>query len=280
MRSQLFPFRRLFSVYVVAVSFSVAIEAGEPFPGVQSTWNGFVRHDFEFEGKKVLVVLPRQAAQGKPWVWHGEFFGHKPVPDVALLGRGFHIVHISFSDQFGSPAAVALWNDLYRELTGKYELGKKPALVGVSRGGLYCYNWAARNPDKVGCIYGDAPVCDVRSWPCGKGNGDGNPAEVVKLKQVYGTTNDGELFAKALNPVDSLEPLAREGIPLLHVYGDADKGVPWDENTGLLADRYRKLGGEITLIAKPGVGHVHGLDDSTPIIEFIEKHAGGAENRN
>jgi len=50
--------------------------------------------------------------------------------------------------------------------------------------------------------------------------------------------------------------------------------VPWDENTGVVAERYRKLGGSITLIAKPGVAHhPHGLDDSTPIVEFIFKHA-------
>jgi hypothetical protein len=60
---------------------------------------------------------------------------------------------------------------------------------------------------------------------------------------------------------------------LLHVYGDADQGVPWDENTGIVAERYRQLGGMITLISKPGVGHVHGLEDSTPIIEFISRNA-------
>jgi len=42
--------------------------------------------------------------------------------------------------------------------------------VGVSRGGLYCYNWASQNPEKVACIYGDAPVCDVKSWPMGEGH--------------------------------------------------------------------------------------------------------------
>jgi len=54
------------------------------------------------------------------------------------------------------------------------------------------------------------------------------------------------------------------------VYGDADEGVPWDENTGVLAERYRELGGDITLIPKPGVGHhPHGLEDPTPVVEFI-----------
>jgi pimeloyl-ACP methyl ester carboxylesterase len=76
------------------------------------------------------------------------------------------------------------------------------------------------------------------------------------------------------NPVDRLSSLARFKVPLLHVYGDADDVVPWDENTGVVAKRYGELGGPITLIAKPGVSHhPHGLEDSTPIIEFIYTHS-------
>ena len=76
------------------------------------------------------------------------------------------------------------------------------------------------------------------------------------------------------NPVDMLAPLARERVPLLHVYGDSDEVVPWEENTGIVAERYRGLGGSIELISKSGVGHhPHGLQDPTPIVEFISKHA-------
>jgi pimeloyl-ACP methyl ester carboxylesterase len=231
-----------------------------------------VRYDFEVNEKPVLVVAPREPAAGKPWVWHGEFFGHKPAPDIALLGKGFHIVYTRVPDQFGGPTAVAHWNEVYKVLTEQHGFSKKAALVGVSRGGLYCYNWAAQNPDKVACIYGDAPVCDVKSWPMGKGHGVGSPAEVEKLLRAYEVKTEDELFAKLLNPIDSLKPLAEAHVPLLHVYGDADEVVPWDENTKIIADRYKALGGEIVLIAKPGIGHVHGLDDSTPIIEFIESH--------
>ncbi len=68
-------------------------------------------------------------------------------------------------------------------------------------------------------------------------------------------------------------PLAARRVPLLHVFGDADEVVPWAENTGLIASRYQALGGSITPIRKPGLGHhPHGLDDSTPIIEFIAKY--------
>jgi pimeloyl-ACP methyl ester carboxylesterase len=251
-------------------------EAAIPFPGTHSLWNGFDRYDFEVDGRPVLVVTPLRAAAGKPWVWHGEFFGHKPAPDIALLGRGFHVVYMSVPDMLGSPEAVTHWNNFYRELTQRYGFGKKAALVGLSRGGLYCYNWAAANPDKVACIYGDAPVCDFKSWPGGKGKGKGSPADWKLVLERYHFASEAEALAYDRNPIDNLSPLAQAKVPLLHVYGDADDVVPWEENTGLLADRYRKLGGTITLIAKPGVGHhPHGLDDSTPIVEFIAKHAGG-----
>ncbi len=245
-----------------------------PFPGKQSEWNGYARYDFSVDGKPVLVVAPKTPAAGRPWVWHGEFFGHKPAPDIALLGKGFHIVYMRVPNMLGAPRAVKHWDAFYKELTEKYGFAKKVALVGLSRGGLYCYNWAAANPKKVSCIYGDAPVCDFRSWPGGKGKGKGSPRDWKLVLETYGFKNEAEALAYTRNPVDNIEPLAKAGVPLLHVYGDADKVVPWDENTGVIAKRYRKLGGDIKLIAKPGVGHhPHGLKDSTPIVEFIAKHA-------
>ena len=155
---------------------AAAADIASPFPGTKSDWHGFDRYEFPVQGKPASVVVPRQPAAGKPWVWHGEFFGHKPAPDIALLGQGFHIVYLAVPDMLGCPEAVEHWNTLYAELTGKYGFAKKAALVGLSRGGLYVYNWAAANPDKVACIYADAPVCDFKSWPGGKGKGKGSPA--------------------------------------------------------------------------------------------------------
>ncbi len=241
--------------------------------GKTSDWNGYTRYDFVFNDRPVTVVAPKEAGPGSPWVWHGEFFGHRPAPDVALLGKGFHIVYTQISDQFGSPTAIAHWNKLYDLLTTKHGLSKKVALVGLSRGGLYCYNWAAENPERVACIYADAPVCDVYSWPMGKGDGEGNSGEIPKLFKAYGVESEGELRKVVLNPIDRLEPLAKAKVPLLHVYGDADVPVPWKANTGVVAERYKKLGGAILLIPKPGVGHVHGLDDSTPVVDFIYENS-------
>ncbi|MHB8522649.1 MAG: GDSL-type esterase/lipase family protein [Limisphaerales bacterium] len=252
--------------------------ADAQFPGRRSLWFGFDRFDFEVDGRPVLVVAPKQVAPGRPWVWQGEFFGHKPNPDLALLGRGFHVVYLSVPDMLGGPEVVAHWNVFYRELTTRFGLAKKAALVGLSRGGLYVYNWAEANPDKVACIYGDAPVCDFKSWPGGKGKGPGSPRDWQLVLERYHFKSEAEALAYDKNPVDNLAPLAAAGVPLLHVYGDADEVVPWDENTGVVAERYRKLGGSIALIAKPGgKHHPHGLDDSTPIVNFIWEHAASPE---
>ena len=142
----------------------------------------------------------------------------------------------------------------------------------MSRGGLIIYNWAAANPKKVACIYGDAPVCDFKSWPGGKGKGKGGGGAWQACLKAYGLTEADALVYRH-NPIDNLKPLARAGVPLLHVVGDADVVVPVEENTAIIEARYKKLGGSIRVIHKPGVGHhPHSLKDPGPIVAFVLKH--------
>lgn len=244
------------------------------FPGKKSLWNGFDRYDFTCDGRACLVVVPKIAAPGRPWIWRARFFGHEPQADLALLARGFHLVYMDVVELFGNAESVAHWNAFYRYLTGEHVLARKVALEGMSRGGLYIYNWAIANPDKVACIYADNPVCDFRSWPGGKGKGKGSPADWKKCLAAYGLT-EAQAAEFRGNPIDNLAPLAKARVPLLHVCGDADDVVPLEENTAILAERYRKLGGSIELIIKPGVGHhPHSLKDPSPIVQFVLKHAG------
>jgi len=242
--------------------------------GKESKWFGeFAKCELSLGDRPVTIVIPDHPLPGNYWAWKGEFLDAFPGTEIALLQRGLYIVYLNFPDQFGSPAAVAKWNELYKLLIEEYGFARKVALIGLSRGGLYCYQWAAANPDKVACIYGDAPVCDMRSWPGGKGKRPNIPDEWKKVMSVFGFSSEAEALAYTKNPVDNLAPLAAAKIPILHVYGDADESVPWDENTGLLARRYRQLGGDIQLIAKPGCGHhPHGLDNPAPVVDFIFKN--------
>ena len=242
--------------------------------GKKIDFQGFECRQIQVDGCDVNIVLPREAAQGRPWIWRAEFFGAFPQLDVALLQRGFFLVYIKVGNTFGCPSALKHCDVLYTELTTKHGFSRKPVLEGLSRGGLYIYNWAATHTDCVGCLVGDAPVCDFKSWPGGKGKGKGSAGDWQKLIKDYEFKSEAEALAYGKNPIDNLEPLAKARIPIIHVYGDADDIVPWDENTKLIAERYNKLGGMIELINKPGVKHhPHGLQDPTPMVEFILKHS-------
>jgi pimeloyl-ACP methyl ester carboxylesterase len=245
-----------------------------PFPGTISDYHGYERHDFMVDGCDVIVVRPREAAPARPWIWRAEFFDHEPQADLALLGHGFHLVHMVVGNTFGAPSALAHWDPFYELLTTTYGLAPRVVLEGFSRGGLYCYNYAAKYPERVACIYGDAPVCDFKSWPAGVGEGTGSPTDWEELQRLYGFASEAEALAYQGNPIDNLAPLAAAGIPLLHVCGDADSAVPIGENTVILAQRYGALGGHIEVIMKPGVEHhPHSLEDPTPIVEFILRYA-------
>ena len=249
-----------------------AVSNATDFGGKQSDWQGFARYDFSVTGRRCWVVTPQSPAEGRPWIWRARFFGHEPQADLALLKEGFHLAYCDVAGLFGSPPAVAHWNAFYDLLTEQHGLSRRPALEGMSRGGLIIYNWAAANPGKVSCIYGDAPVCDFKSWPGGLGNGKGSVGAWQQCLQAYGLT-EAEALVYQGNPIDTLAPLARAGVPLLHVVGDADAVVPVAENTAILESRYKQLGGAMQVIHKPGVGHhPHSLKNPAPIVAFVLKH--------
>lgn len=244
-------------------------------PGVTTdTWHGYKRYNFTVADCKAWVVEPGAALPHRPWSWCLEFpdaFTERCAA-LQLLAAGFHHAHIEVGNTFGCPRAVQEFNAFYQKLTAA-GLNAKPVLIGISRGGLYAYRWAAENAGQVGAIYGDAPVCDFKSWPGGKGKGAGSPADWTQLKTCYGFKDDAEALAYTRNPVDTLAPLAAAKIPIIHVVGDSDEVVPVAENTEIVEQRYRALGGTIQVIHKPGVGHhPHGLDDPTPVVDFILKN--------
>jgi len=238
----------------------------------RSKWNNFDRLDFQVDGRDALLIVPPKADVGKPWIWRTEFFGHEPQVDIGLLGKGFHVAYVNVQNLYGAPKALDAMDAFYDHVTREYGLMPKVVLEGFSRGGLFTLNWGAQHPDRVACMYNDAPVCDFKSWPAGRIKSKGAPADWKRCLEAYGLT-EAEALAYKLNPIDNLAPLARHNVPLLHVCGDADVVVPFDENTKIVQERYKALGGPFALITKPGVGHhPHSLKDPTPIVDFIYKH--------
>ena len=227
--------------------------------------------EFSFKGHDAKIVFPQEQNQNNYWIWRARFWGHEPQVDKALLEKGFHVVYIDVSNLFGNHEAVDLWNDFYTFCVSKYDLNKKVVLEGMSRGGLIVYNWASQNTDKVFCIYADAPVCDIKSWPGGMFNGKGSPkAWEICLEAYELDTISVKTFEDI--PINNCVNIAKRDIPVMHVFGDSDKVVPHKENTALLAEKFEDAGGTILLIRKEGgAHHPHSLVNPKPIVDFIIK---------
>jgi sialidase-1 len=257
--------RALFSL-VLLVFFNVT-------QGQQTdSWHGFKRTHIEFNGRKAWIVEPSVPLEGKPWIWNAHFPDWHAEVDSVLLSRGFHVAYLNTNDMYGSPAAMQIWDNFYAYMV-KNGFAQRVALEGVSRGGLYVYNWAKRNPLKVSCIYAEGPVSDFKSWPGGKGSGKGSPSDWAALLKNYRFTEE-QAMAYEDNPFNNLEGLASCKVPLFHAIGLYDKIVPNDENSFKLINNYIKAGGiatvyPITRGQQELEGHHYPIEHPEKIADFI-----------
>jgi len=226
-----------------------AADGNIPFAGAKGDWHGFDRYDFALDEstleieptdannqanspgrRRCIVVLPKTPAPGSPWSWRGCYWDHQPQTEIELLKRGFHIAYIT-ADAALKPDKK--WDAWYAFLTEKHGLSKRPAFIGMSRGGEYAYRWATTHPDEVSCIYADNP--------------GGNPINLADL-----------------------EGLARNHVPLLHVCGSIDPFL--GKYSAGIESIYHQFGGRISVMIKDGYAHhPHSLPDPTPIADFIEQ---------
>jgi hypothetical protein len=229
------------------------------------------------EGKNVTLKVPDAAAPGKPWLWVGEFAGHLRSLEDGLVQKGWHVAYVGVSNQFGSLSAMRVWEKVYEELHGKRGLAPKPALLGISRGGLYVNAWARLHPDRLSVLYHDNGVCDIRSWPGGiqlKAKGKGSPRDWDLYKKEFQFEDDAQAEAKSLRPADGMDAVVKAGVLLISVHGTADTVVPYVDNAEALADFWQKAGGRSKLFPKQGGDHhPHGLPDPAPLIELLSAEA-------
>ena len=247
-------------------------------PTKEFNFHGYKGYQYDNNGVSYYIVKPYHTAKGNPWVWRARFWGHEPQLDIELLEQGFHLTYCDVADLFGSPAATKRWDDFYA-LAVKAGLNKKAVLEGMSRGGLIIYNWAAKNTDKVACIYGDAPVMDIKSWPMHWGNFGNDKSNCERMLKAYGFTDKEQTMAWEGNPIDHARIFAKAKTPIIHVVGDIDTGVPVAENTAIFEQRLQQYGHTMHVIHKPNVGHhPHSLNNPEPILKYILEATGHRKN--
>ncbi len=235
----------------------------------KENFHGYELINFKLNSWGCKLVKPRREVAGSPWVLRARFWGHQPQTDIALLERGFHIAYIDVANLFGGNEGLERWNTLYAFMT-RIGMSKKVVLEGMSRGGLILYNWAVENPEKVACVYADAPVLDGTSWPGGFGKSKKSLTDWEAFKKIYNLDSYAAIVRFSDNPIHKIKEIAAAGFPMLHVCGEADNVVPIDENTKLFEQEIKNNGGDISVIYKENIGHhPHSLENPTPIVDFI-----------
>ena len=218
--------------------------------------------------------MPEQLATdaATPWVWYAPTLADMPGDaEEWMFGRfldaGVAIAGVDVGESCGNPEGRRLYTLLHEELAGTRNFSKTPCMLARSRGGLMLLNWAAEHPTSVSGIAGIYPVCDISSYP-----------GFLSASGAYGMTEE-QLAAcyHEHNPVDRLEGMARARVPIFFIHGDIDVGVPFKENSGELAERYRRLGGEITIEVAVGHGHSMwpGFFQCQGLVDFVIACASG-----
>ena len=262
-----------YCIFLILLNYSISLSQNSKFPTLKTeVWNGFEKEIFDFKGRTAWVKKPKTPKPGNPWVWRAYFPDWHTQVDSILLERGFHIVYINTNNMYGSPNAMQIWDDFHAYLVKNWSFLYKVALEGVSRGGLYVYNWAKRNPLKVSCIYAEAPVCDFKSWPLK----NGNLVDWQELLRAYNFTNE-QAMAYNDNPIDNLKGLAACNVPILHSISLEDRIVPNEENTFPLINNYIKFGGKASVwpMTKGKAtlqGHHFTIENPERIADFIEQN--------
>ena len=263
------PIQRLWALSVllgVATSSAPAQDASDP--AVAEAERAGRREDFTVADRPAFVILPERAATARatPWVLYAPTLPGLPGDAEdwmfeRFLDAGVAIAGIDVGESYGSPAGRALYAAFHAHVTSARGLAPRPCLLARSRGGLMLYGWAAEHPGSVAGIAGIYPVCSLVSYP-----------GLAKAAPAYGmTAEELEAAIDDHDPVARLAPLAKAGVPIFHIHGDSDRVVPLAANSALVHERYRKLGGAMTLEVAPGQGHNmwRGFFESAVLADFV-----------
>ena len=244
---------------------------------VESKEYGGTRIDFVVPGGSGFVIKPdhSEAESLKPWVWYAPTFvkatprmGRYPNKSLTwlftrLLDKGVWIAGVDVGESYGNSPGRKGYTRFYKYVRKQFALSPRPCLLAQSRGGLMLYNWAVEHAHDVGCIAGIYPVTNLESWPRLGGE---------EIQQAY-RMNEAELrkHLRKNSPIDRLAPLARAGVPIFHIHGDADKLVSLQQNTLEFARRYKSLGGTMDVEVIHGKGHeeVPEFFESERLLDFL-----------
>lgn len=254
-----------------AARFNKAQEAARP----KRTQHLLSAETFRLEDRHTFIMKPEKPAEGNPWIFYAPT--RKGTPDKAeqwmheqFLAAGVAVAGIDVGESYGSPHAFPFFDSLFQEMLDR-GYGKKPALLGRSRGGLWVSSWAIAHPERVAGIGGIYPVFDFTSYP-----------KTKKAAPAFGLSEKALIDqADKLNPIHGARALADAKIPVYIIHGTDDKLVPFEPNSEALETIYAEADASdlITIDRAEGQGHSfwEGFFTHQPLVDFLIDRAKGQD---
>lgn len=233
-------------------------------------WNGYRRIDFLFDGKTAALICPASAADGRKWLFKTEYLDAFPSFEIAMLERGYFVANVENETRWYLDTDIERQARFAEYLHEEFGLSKRCMPVGMSCGGMQAVYLAAKRPELIAAMYLDAPVLNLLSCPCGIGAAG---SEMYEEYRAATGRDIIELINYRNHPIDNVDKIIENKIPVFLVCGDSDKTVPYNENGYYLAEKYEKTDVPFEKIVKPNCGHhPHGLESPERLIEFAEKY--------
>lgn len=235
------------------------------------TWFGFRCKKFIFEGRDAYLVFPDTPEEQRNWTLKTEYRDAFPEAEIELLKRGYHAAFLTNLTRFATKEDCDAKARFVAYLHETYGLRKKCIPVGMSCGGAHAMNFAGSHPECVACMFIDAPVLNYLSFPAKPQWESIWNAEFLK---AYPGMTRAKLLKFTEHPMNQIDTLKKEKIPVLLVYGNEDTTVPYEENGQYMEDEYADTPGLLTIMRRNYQGHhPHGFPQNPELIaDYIVSH--------
>ena len=227
-------------------------------------------YQFEFDGLNAIIVKPSVKSNGK-WVLKTEYFDAFPDTQNEFLDRGYHLCYNQNYNGWATDIDLDRKAKFISFISKEFGLENKCIPIGMSSGGLYASKLTAKYPELIDVLYIDAPVMNLLSCPCDLGVAKSNIFD-----SFFNATHltKSQMLSYRDNPIDKMDILLKNDIPVVMVAGDSDVIVPYEENGAILEKYYSENGGRIKVYIKPGCNHhPHGLQDYKTVVDAVEYYS-------
>ncbi|MBQ9773590.1 MAG: hypothetical protein IJW30_02900 [Clostridia bacterium] len=232
----------------------------------ESTYHGYRRVDFTFQNREAIIVFPKDENKTDKWMLKTEYFDAFPELEIAMLGRGYHLVYLKNINRWGIDEDARAKRDLSEYLQSVYGLRRRCVCIGMSCGGWHAVSFASLYPSYVSFLYLDAPLlsffglCEpyLTDW-------------IEEHKRARGYQTSGERFVDNNLPIHRLPVLTENRLPVALVYGGVDKVVDPRFNAEALLEYYQLREVPIKVWYKPECDHhPHVAVNLEEVMDYIE----------